>query len=566
VVATAQPARGPDAPEDETADVSQPAWLRLLLPVWVVGAVAVRWLRWESAAVLFNDGPVFLALARAAEAGDWTALLGHPFHPLYSLAIACVHGLGTPFGLGWESAGALTSALAGGFSVLALYAFVRRAFGPREAIIASGMLAFHATAIEQSGDIQSEGLYLALFLASTAALWPALVERRPGAAFLAGLFSGLAYLTRPEGLSLVLVGGSLALGFLALRRWTLRATFLWATALTLGVLLCVLPYVGAVWWESGELWLTRKKSVAWIAGIDGPPRHFAGADTVEPEWQALPLPAGIESPGLRGEARHKSDEAPRIQPRAEATGEPEARSLAARVGGAVFDLLRTSQRTLRYEVLPFLLLGIVGTAGRPGLRAAFVGAVLALHALLLFGLVLNVGYVSLRHALPPLSLLLGYAAFGVPVLARGLGSLRGRPVSIGFSAALVLVLVAGVGLGKTLRPDGLDELAERRAAEWLKANAEEEGPIATRKRRVAYYAELPFVQLRDKPLQRFVHYLDTHGVRYVVVNAADVSDYEGLEPLIGNWLERIHEERAEGEVAWVLRYQPPHHSTDPEGS
>lgn len=530
-----------------------------MLAAFVVAAVVVRWLRWESTAVLFNDGPIFLALAQAAAAGDWAALLGHPFHPLYPLATALVHGLGSPFGLGWESAGALTSALAGGLTVLALHAFVRRAFGPFEAVVAAGLLAFHGQAIEHSGDIQSEGLYLALFLAAAAALWRALADRRRDAAFVGGLLSGLAYLTRPEGLSLALVAGGVAVALLALRRRSWGETTAWGLSLTLGTLLCVAPYVGALWWESGEFWLTRKKSVAWVVGTDGPPRHFAGAPTVEPDWESLQLPGGMESPGQRGTARHESEKTPRARKRADAKAASKARSLSSRVGDALFDLARTSWRALRYEVLLLVLLGVASVRGAPGLRAGFIGSVLGFHALMLFGLVFNVGYVSSRHLVPPLTLLLGYAACAIPVLARGIGSMLGRPISHLVAAALALVVVGGIGLGKNLRPEALDELAERRAAEWLRENAAEEGPVATRKRRLAYYADLPFVQLRDKPLQRFVHYLDTHGVRYVIVNADDTADYEGLGPLLGTWLEQVYEVRAEGETARVFHYRPAHH-------
>ena len=533
---------------------------RWVLAALVVAAVGVRWLRWESTAVLFNDGPVFLALARAAAAGDWAALFAHPFHPLYPLATAAVHALGSPFGLGWESAGALTSALAGGLSVLALYAFVRRAFGSFEALVAAGLLAFHAVATEHSGDIQSEGLYLALFLAASAALWQALAEGRRDLAFLGGLLSGLAYLTRPEGLSLTLVAGGVAVALLVLRRRSWGETTAWVLCLGFGTLLCAAPYVGALYWESGELWLTRKKSVAWVVGIDGPPRHFAGAPTVEPDWESLQLPGGVEASGQRGTARHTSEKPVRARLREEKKAASEARSSASRVGGALFDLARTSARSLRYEVLLLVMLGLFSVRGAPGLRAGFIASVLGFHALMLFGLAFNVGYVSSRHLFPPVSLLLGYAACAVPLLARGAGALTRRPVSRPVAAGLALALVGGIGLGKNLRPEGLDELAERRAAEWLRTNAAEEGPVATRKRRVAYYAELPFVQLRDKPLQRFVHYLDTHGVKYVIVNEDDTADYEGLEPLLGTWLEPLHEVRVEGETAWVFHYEPAHHA------
>ena len=53
----------------------------------VVLAFVLRFARWERAAVLFNDGPVFLALAERSAEGAFGVLLQHPFHPLYPLTI-----------------------------------------------------------------------------------------------------------------------------------------------------------------------------------------------------------------------------------------------------------------------------------------------------------------------------------------------------------------------------------------------------------------------------------------------------------------------------------------------
>ena len=58
----------------------------------LIAAAVLRAVRWQVTAVMFNDGPVFLALAQALDRGDWAAALSHPFHPLYPALIAA--GLG----------------------------------------------------------------------------------------------------------------------------------------------------------------------------------------------------------------------------------------------------------------------------------------------------------------------------------------------------------------------------------------------------------------------------------------------------------------------------------------
>src|SRR5262249_12018372 len=150
---------------------------------------------------------------------------------------------------------------------------------------------------------------------------------------------------------------------------------------------------------------------------------------------------------------------------------------------------------------------------------------LGAYGALLFALSTNVGYVSMRHTMPPMLLLLGYGGTGVVVLGGWLGArgaadaaTRRRRVR-----AAQIALVGGVALiclGKTLRkPQGIETLAERRAAEWVRSEAPG-SIVAARKRRVAYYAGAPYVQLRPKTALGFEGYFRAHAVDYVIVAAS----------------------------------------------
>jgi len=540
---------------------------RLALALCALAAFALRLARWERTEVLFNDGPVFLALAERSAGGRLETLLQHPFHPLYPLAVAALHALGAPFGLGFETAGALVSALAGSAAVLALYGFVRRAFGPREGLVAAFLLAFHAGAVETGGDVQSESLYLALFLAAAAALWRTLEDGSPRAALAAGAGSGLAYLTRPEGLGVALVG----LGLLAL--YTVRGRFAPKRGLALGLALAsgtaalALPYAAALSLETGQLQLTRKKSVAWVVGSSGASGP-GGLATGQ---------AGMEAPKVRGFAERRLAAASRAGSGAApagseaptgATPAPDPYdslvppSWTARgPAPAARDLLDDSAGALRPEMIALVLAGAFALRGRPGRRAGFVAALIGAYGALLFSLAMNVGYVSERHVLPPLLLLLGYGATGALALGARLGRLgasaagpaaeRRRRVA----TAVLLAGVAAICAGKTLRREGVEDLAERRAAEWVRGHAPG-SVVAARKRRVAYYAGAPFVQLRPKTAAGFERYFDDHGVRFVVVNGADVDGYVGLDDLVGVRLEEVQRVETEGGVAFVYAYHP----------
>ena len=443
------------------------------LPGVLLLAATVRVLRWHAVAVMFNDGPVFLALAQAIAAGQTEQALQHPFHPLYPALVA----LGHLTGMGWETSGVAVSVLGGTLAVALLHGFVRRAHGPRAALVAALLLAVHPGAIEYTGDIQSEGVYLAAFLASALLLWVALQRDRLGYAVAGGTASGLAYLARPEGIGVALAVGAL-LGWETLRgrRSLSRGTALGA-AIAAGMLLLVLPYVVFLRVELGEWTLTQKKSVTVMSGLEAPPRD--GPDPVLP---------GVTRAGRLAE--------PRVQPRSRReTSAPPRPAAWERLPSAIFDVARTHLRALRYEGLALLLLGLALTGVRPvGMRGRFVGAIVGCYAAVLLALAANVGYVSGRHALPALTLLLGYEAEGVWATAGRLGR---TPRMRAGTQALLLLVVTAIGLGKALRPDRVDSLAQRRAAEWLREQDIQVRGLAARKRRIAYYAGAPHVKLRE---------------------------------------------------------------------
>ena len=118
------------ATRPEAHALDRPASTLWRREAWLVAgilalAAGARIARWAVTAVMFNDGPVFLALAKALAAGDWQAALAHPFHPLYPLSIVAAQAVVPD----WETAAVAVSILAGTAAVGCLYAFVRAAFG-----------------------------------------------------------------------------------------------------------------------------------------------------------------------------------------------------------------------------------------------------------------------------------------------------------------------------------------------------------------------------------------------------------------------------------------------------
>ncbi|HXX49384.1 MAG TPA: glycosyltransferase family 39 protein [Myxococcota bacterium] len=508
----------------------------------MVAAFAVQALHWRQTAAMMNDGPQFIRLAQRAAAGDWRPVLGHNFHPLYPAAVALAHQVVPD----WERAAAGVSALAGALAVAALFALVREGFGRREAFVAALLLAVNATAIELA-DVQSDALYLALFITSAALLLRAWLRESGPSAFAAGLVAGLAYLARPEGAGTVLVGVGLAGWELARRRFSVSQALRIAAPLCLGAALTMGPYVAYRSVQAGGLELTGKKSLRGLVGL-APPSHAPIPGEPEDQPGAALDPLLAAHPEL-------TPPPPGVRPFRDAPL-PRGR---AKLTGAAIDLLVQTLRALRPEGALFLVVGLWVVRGRPERRGRFFAGYALLYGAVLFALSASVNYLSRRHALPPASLLLGYAALGVGSIAAALArisALAGRP---SLRRALPLALAAALGLGKSLRPVREDALPDRRAAEWIRRDgglAQGEA-VASVKQRVAYYAGAPYVDLRRAPHPALLlPYLRRDHVRFVVVDARERSELLALTRSEPDALELRHQESLGRHEAFVYELQP----------
>lgn len=475
----------------------QPLAVRALLVSFLL-AVFVRVVTALRTSVIFDDGPSFVELARAVAAGDTASVLAHPYHPLYSALMV----LASRGPLDLEQAGIVCSVLGGAAAVVALHVFLHDAFGERIARMGAAFLALGPYAVRFSSDVQSDGVYLGLFLGGVALLWRALERARPGAAFGSGVLAGLAYLARPEGVGVVLVGVGLAAFRLQRGRWLPQAFARWVAALIGGFAVPATPYLWAMSRANGSWVLSGKKSLGGLLGVVETPL------TVDSSPAALV--AGIVVLASFGLVLRRSPRGlPPLPSRriavAAALGGAAATSLAIVVSPLVREYASVVVSSLGPAIAFWATVGLlVRRADRQPDRALFIGAFLALYGVVLAGLLANYGYLSRRHALPPLALLLGYAAIGTEVLAtsvlraaRHLGV--GRRLSPALALGLAFVVVASGGLPKMLRRHRDDALAQRRAAEWLRAQPAAEGALAATKRRTAYYADRPWVRLEPLP-------------------------------------------------------------------
>jgi hypothetical protein len=532
------------------SDGRSPAWARVA--PWVAllaGAAGWRAVVWARSVTIFNDGPVFLYAAKQWYTGHWSEALAQPQHPLYPVLVALVHAAG----IDWENAGAAIS-IAGGTAAVGFAAlFYRDAFGAAAAWIAAGLLVVHSRAADFSSDVQSDGLYVGLFLAGVWLAWRAIGRRSIALAIGCGVASGLAYLTRPEGLGLAIVVALFAAGAWIARAWPLRDAVAIAAAAVLAAATVAAPYAIAISRGGEGFVLTHKKSLRAMAGMPlAPPAapQASGAPAATPQPAAPPLPpllALVPAHPDRGEDTYAV---------------VRARTVPARAWAAFKMVARTEKSALRYGPLVLLAIGLVSARGRPDRRGAFVFAFAGFYTVVLYALTEQIGYVSRRHALPPLVPLFGYVGLGALALGSALARVapRRRLAPTAFAAAIAAL----VGLGelasqRTPRRD--EERAALAAAQWLRANRAP-GPLVTDRLRLGYYAGMPyvpFVRADDAVLRSFFdRALDpargAAGARYVLLD--DPDDVAAVQRTAGDRFQVVHRTEDGGREAWVFERAP----------
>lgn len=517
--------------------------------------------------VIFDDGPAFIEIARAMARGDFGSALAHPYHPLYSLLIWL-----TPGSAGHEEfVGVAWSVLAGTTSVVLLWWMLRPLFAGRVALAAAALFAAHPYAVRISADVQSDTLHLAFLLLGLGGVQRAAARADAGLAFAAGIAAALAYLARPEGFGVVVVGAILfAAAWMQGRLGSARAAML-AGSLGAGFALLAVPYMRIIEVLSGEWQLTQKKSLLTLLGLG--------------QLQALGRPAVALAIGVLGLAAvfavlvHRRG-GMRWRPLRPGMGRlPElAAALAAVAVAALLVSPAAAARyvtlfvsTLRPEISILLVVGLVSSARNAAAatdRAVFFGATTAVHGMATFALLVTAGYLDRRHLLPLAVLLLGYAAVGSYAVADRICRLR----TAGFDArardavalALVVLCIA-IALPKSLRAYRLEAVAAREAAEWIRGVARPGDRVASARPRGAYYAGLVWVPIRPRdgtpPASISGEALRRQGVRFVLATRHDLvgSDAPSLDvvPAAGQRFELVREVERHGYRAAVFEIHEP---------
>ncbi len=533
----------------------------ILVGLAVLAAFGVRLVLALHNDVMTNDASVYLSSGESIWAGDGFDRNSQPelhFPPFYPFVLGGVETVvGDP-----HTTVVLVTLLAGTALVLPIASIARLAGGDRAGIAAAWIAAL-ATGLSDTvvtSGSGNEAVYLLLVLMGfrlVLALHRWRIPARLAGAAAVGVLTGLAYLTRPEG---VFFAGPFALvvvapwvrARLAARRQrtvpnppTLAATLATLAALGLGILVCVAPYASFLHDHTGRWELTAKTRDAsidtWraVAERDREARDAVLYQLDETGLAFTPARATLASLALHDPVGYLQIVGVNV----------------AELGKQLGDPVDREHPSLGWELLPLPVtaLALWGTWRRrrnPVVLATAACALLPLATALAF-------FVQSRYLIPLTGFLAILAGVGFAALPRHWS--RRATGAIGVLLALSLVAAS----------DGAEGWLERReptehriVGEWLATNTPSDARVMTRSLITVYYAERPAVAMPHSDVDTMLAYAQAWGVDYLVFDEynmrslrpdfADLADgfrHEGLQPVHAF----THTERE----VWVYDLDPP---------
>jgi hypothetical protein len=517
--------RQPGPERDMAGGPERVDWKRLGLMLLLV--LGFRLFGYTSTYVIHPDGIHFYNLASDFAAGRFlTGLDRSTFHPLYPLLIAAV-GRGLRINL--ETAGYTVSILFSVLTTVPLFVFGTRVFGRKIALLGVFFFAVNPIIIRCSTEVVTEATYTFFFVSGVSLGWLAIREEKIRFYLPAGVAVFFAYMTRPEGMALLLplIGWALLTGRRPFREvWKRRTVSV--LCLLLVFLVMAAPFLIHVHKETGGWNISRKLPVA---------------NLVE-DVRKIVLGPSAQGKGEETESARSENE-----------------GSATRKIPWVLGVLGTEIPMDIYPTFSLLILISFYRSGRVQRSAraeTFFLTIFALHFLLFVRVLAVHGYFSARYLIPFTVLLMLWAAAGAwelreMILSRWRRAKERPEHSRRVIMAAVIVIAVVSSVPKTLRPYGANKWGERVAGLWIKEHDPTGPAIATDLPRVPHYAAGTCFPLLPGSYSDVVRSLKDQRIPYLVV--AD----ENVDKRIPRFFSQIRPEDLE-EI-----YFCPRSLKDPEG-
>ena len=387
-----------------------------------------------------------------------------------------------------EIAGRLISLFFGTLTIIPLFYLVKEALGQKVAIFSALFYSFHPYLVTYSGMLLTETTYWGLFILSVYFFWTGLKNQKVWCAMLSGVFLGLAYLTRPEGIGYVLVYLIWAVVYGCLKgEWFKRSIFI--GVLILSVFIFVLPYVLYIHQETGQ-WLISKKAVA------------------------------IQSKLLSQESE-QPDSANVVQQRKPVGKSSTVLMISQNVIRFLPSVIYRYVRAYHFSLALFLFFGLIRVRQKVIPYELFVGSLVLFHLFSLSAWLPS----TTRFSVPVIPLSLLWAGAGVFEMKRYLEKMKGTNAEKVIFLLILCVILSQ--LPQSLKPERNFRAGQKGVGLWLKQNTPQDAIIMSNSPQEAFYAGREFVLLPPgisvrgnpgKSYQEIISDAKTKGIRYILVN------------------------------------------------
>lgn len=429
--------------------------------------------------IIAKDGMSFIRIARELREDPAATLQIEDQHPGYPAMILAANTLvrrlpGIGEFDGWILSARLASGMAGVISVAVIWLLTRRLFDRRVADVAALLAAVWPLLRQNASDALSDTPHFMFYLAGVWLTCEGLVRRQARWFAAACAVSGVAYWIRPEGL---IVGFTAAL-LLLIQLWRAEGQVRWRA-------ICKVAAIGMV-----------------MFAVAAPYGLLAGKFTSKKNpWQHTPSDLEIAVQGIAVTPGLLSEPLPGAKLPNE-TERPD--STLGAVAAAVYELGQEIGQGFYYLFLIPLFVWLCAPSRlRPHFAATSMTiALIFCHMGMLVALFLTAGYISHRHVIPLVGMMLPGTAAGTVWLADRLANrwpvwtarlriptLR-APSSGQALTAIVFCMLVGL-LPKTIKPlhEVYAPLVE--AALWVKEHALPGDTVLATSGYVRFYAGLP---------------------------------------------------------------------------
>ncbi len=443
-----------------------------------------------------NDSAAYGFMARDFMKGNFVKALSIPGHPLYPLWMSFI----SPAPCHVEIAGRLISLFFGTLTLIVIFYLIKRTIGEKEAYLTALFYTFHPYLVNYSGMMLTEATYWGLLIISVYFFWTALEMENTWRMIPAGIFLGLSYLTRPEGIGYIVVY-IIWVVIIAVKKNRLLKGLLQLVYLTIFTFIFVFPYVFYIRHETGQ-WLISKKALGFQSQLISKELEESNIQIKQQEDTKKNNPSENSNKNNPGENNSKLTWV--------------KKNVLLNFPYVIYHYLRA----FHFALWIFLFFGLIRVRRSNIKFEIFVASMILFHLLSLSTFTKS----TIRFSVPVIPISLFWAALGAIELKRFL--LRIKKINPEKLVFLLTVLIILIQLPQALKPERRHRAYQKEVGLWLKHHTPPDAIIMSNTPQEVFYAEREFVIFpkdteNKDPLKSYyevIEFAKKSGVRYILID------------------------------------------------